>query len=156
MNKSGTAAVLLALLPIAAQGTLVTQIVPVRELRAIHAPQEIENDPAEKDPCVVADKTLYALESAIVETEARSWAYRMRQPEFSMRRLSRQPGAEITHPEIKTLFEERLAFWNRMRFISQPPLPDLKRVENITKNIRLVKALQGREGALKCSEMRPK
>lgn len=152
-----TATMLLPLLlPLGAQAALVTRIVPMQaqEFRAFGALPEGVGDLLEADPCASADKTIYALEDSIVETQARMWAYLMRQPNFSMRRLAHKPGAEITHPEIKSLFYQRLAFWDRMEFISKPSTEALQRVNNISMNIRLVERMRGRAGVLNCSPKR--
>ena len=153
-KTTAAAEILLTIIPLAARGALVTRITAVQEARTLAYAPTLESDPAESDPCVVADKTLYALENAIVETEARYWAYRMRQADFSRRHPPLNPSLEITHPEIKTRFQERLAFWSSREFISRPSAEALTGAESISKNIRLVKAMRGQGGALKCSGMR--
>lgn len=147
-----TAAMLLPLLlSVGARGALVTRIVPMPQFQAIRALPESVDAILESDPCAIADKTIYALEGSIVETQAQMWAYLMRQPHFSMRRLSHKPGEEITYPEIKSLFYQRLAFWDRMESISKPAPEALKRLNDISMNIRLVKIMRGQHGVLNCS-----
>jgi hypothetical protein len=153
-KMTAAAAILLTVLPLSAHGALVTRIVAVQAPQTFSRLQALESDPAESDPCVVADKTLYVLENAIVETAARDWAYRMRQPGYSSRSAALHPSVEITHPEVKSRFQERLAFWSSMEFVSRPSAEALTRAKEISKNIRLVKALRGQGGALKCSEAR--
>jgi hypothetical protein len=135
------AAVLLVLLPSGAAAALVTRAAPAPEIGAYTALPAILRDLPEADPCAAADKAVYALESSIVEIQAQFWAYLMRQPNFSIRRLPLKPGAEITHPEVKTLFYRKLAAWDTMENIPSPTAESIDEINDVSMRIRLVKDL---------------
>lgn len=58
--------------------------------------------------CAERKKKLSGLNSELVEQKARYWADRMREPGFSVRGLTRNPGSEIADPEVRARFYKLL------------------------------------------------
>lgn len=137
MSAAATTA-LLALLATQAGAALVTVYPAPREPRPYAAPLEILKDVPVEDPCAGARQVVLALESSIVETEARLWAYLMRRPGFSLSRLPRRPGAGLSDPAVVRLFYGRLAAWDGAEEVPAPSLEELRRVNDVRLRVRLV------------------
>ncbi|HBA62094.1 MAG TPA: hypothetical protein DCZ92_15015 [Elusimicrobia bacterium] len=56
---------------------------------------------------------LTRLNSELVDDKARYWAAKMKEPGFSLRTLTRNPGTEITDPEVKARFYKLLGEYYR-------------------------------------------
>ncbi|MFA6433492.1 MAG: CsgG/HfaB family protein [Elusimicrobiales bacterium] len=54
--------------------------------------------------CVVLRSRLAVRQASTVEAKAKYWALRMRDPDFSSSVLTRNPGAEISDPQVKRRF----------------------------------------------------
>lgn len=126
----------LAAAPAGASAALVNVIAPTALLATGAA---APSSAAETDPCSRAAETVYALESSVVEARAQYWAYLMKQPGFSLRDLTHEPGSEIENPEIRALFEARLRFWYDRPSSARPSLEPLQRLNDVSLKIQLVK-----------------
>ncbi len=73
--------------------------------------------------CAGRKMRLTGLNSELVETKARYWAAKMKEPGFTIRGLSRNPGTEITDPEVKARFYKLLGSYYRSEY-EEPPDPD--------------------------------
>ncbi len=69
------------------------------------------------------DKT-ERLEELLVDVKARYWALRLKDREFKVQKLRRNPGTEISDPEVKNLFYSRLRHWFQEDYV-----PHLSRQE---------------------------
>ncbi len=72
--------------------------------------------------CAGRKMRLTGLNSELVETKARYWAAKMKEPGFTVRGLSRNPGTEITDPEVKARFYKLLGAYYRSEY-EEPPDP---------------------------------
>lgn len=73
--------------------------------------------------CADRKMRLTGLNSELVEAKALYWAARMKEPGFSVRGLSRNPGTEIADPEVKARFYKLLESYFRADYTG-PPDPD--------------------------------
>lgn len=64
--------------------------------------------PAPLTRCDNWEKAVSDLQSSMIETKARYWAARLREPSFSMRRLRRNPGSEIRSLSTRHKFYARM------------------------------------------------
>lgn len=72
--------------------------------------------------CAERKRRLAGLNSELVDAKALYWAAKMKEPGFSVRGLSRNPGTEIADPEVKARFYKLLGAYYRSE--SAPPGPD--------------------------------
>ena len=73
--------------------------------------------------CADRKMRLTGLNSELVEAKALYWAAKMKEPGFSIRGLSRNPGTEIADPELKARFYKLLNSYFRADYTG-PPDPD--------------------------------
>ena len=73
--------------------------------------------------CADRKMRLIGLNSELVEAKALYWAAKMKEPGFSIRGLSRNPGTEIADPELKARFYKLLESYFRADYTG-PPDPD--------------------------------
>ena len=73
--------------------------------------------------CADRKMRLTGLNSELVEAKALYWAAKMKEPGFSVRGLSRNPGTEIADPEVKARFYRLLESYFRADYTG-PPDPD--------------------------------
>lgn len=73
--------------------------------------------------CAGRKMRLAGLNSELVEAKALYWAAKMKEPGFSVRGLSRNPGTEIADPEVKARFYRLLGSYFRADYTG-PPDPD--------------------------------
>ena len=73
--------------------------------------------------CAGRKMRLTGLNSELVEAKALYWAAKMKEPGFSIRGLSRNPGTEIADPEVKARFYELLGSYYRADYTG-PQDPD--------------------------------
>lgn len=67
---------------------------------------------------------LAGLNSELADAKALYWATKMKEPGFSIRGLSRNPGTEIADPEVKARFYKLLDSYYRADYTG-PPDPDM-------------------------------
>ncbi len=72
--------------------------------------------------CADRKMRLSGLNSELVDIKARYWAAKMKEPGFTIRGLSRNPGTEITDPEVKARFYKLLGSYFRSDY-EEPPDP---------------------------------
>lgn len=65
------------------------------------------------DSCSGRKLRLARLNLELVDTKALYWAAKMKEPGFSLRNLTRNPGTEITDPEVKAMFYRLLGAYYR-------------------------------------------
>lgn len=80
------------------------------------------SDPAQGS-CAGRKLRLSRLNSELVDAKARYWAAKMKEPGFSIRALTRNPGTEITDPETKAGFYRLLGEYYKSE-AAAPPGPD--------------------------------
>lgn len=73
--------------------------------------------------------SLTKLNSELVDTKARYWAAKMKEPGFNRRSLSRNPGSEIGDPETKARFYKLLATYYKAEAAM---LPDPDKLSGVT------------------------
>lgn len=73
--------------------------------------------------CAGREMRLAGLNSELVDAKALYWAAKMKEPGFSIRGLKRNPGTEITDPEVKARFYRQLDAYYKEEY-SGPPDPD--------------------------------
>lgn len=66
-----------------------------------------------KARCAERKMLLGKLNAGLVDAKARYWAAKMKEPDFSIRGLTRNPGTEITDPETKARFYKLLGGYYR-------------------------------------------
>lgn len=66
-----------------------------------------------KARCAERKMLLGKLNAGLVDAKARHWAAKMKEPGFSIRGLTRNPGTEITDPQLKARFYKLLAGYYR-------------------------------------------
>lgn len=82
-------------------------VVPVPELPDMSATSLVRdalNDEAPED-CAARE---HALETALLDYKARFWAAKLKDPSFSPRRITRNPGSEIRDPMLRARFYDTL------------------------------------------------
>lgn len=82
-------------------------VVPVPELPNMSATSLVRdalNDEAPED-CGAREQ---ALEAALLDYKARFWAAKLKDPAFSPRRITRNPGSEIRDPALRARFYDRM------------------------------------------------
>ena len=88
--------------------------------------------------CADRKMRLTGLNSELVEAKALYWAAKMKEPGFSIRGLSRNPGTEITDPELKARFYKLLDSYFKADYTG-PPDPDrMTRVLDLLAEEKLV------------------
>ncbi len=76
-----------------------------------------------QDPCTARKQRLGKLNSDLVDEKALYWAAKIKEPGFSIRGLSKNPGTEITDPATKARFYKLLnAYYKSENAL--PPGPD--------------------------------
>jgi len=76
-----------------------------------------------RESCAARKTRLSGLNSELVEAKALYWAAKMKEPGFSIRGLTRNPGTEIADPEVKARFYRLLDAYYRS-YSAGPPAPD--------------------------------
>ena len=76
-----------------------------------------------KAHCAERKMLLGKLNAGLVDAKARHWAAKMKEPGFSIRGLTRNPGTEITDPEVKAKFYKLLGGYYREQ-APAPPAPE--------------------------------
>lgn len=66
-----------------------------------------------KARCAERKLRLAEMNAGLVDAKARHWAAKMKEPGFSVRGLTRNPGTEITNPELKARFYKLLGAYYR-------------------------------------------
>lgn len=82
-------------------------VVPVPELPNMSATSLVRdalNDEAPED----CEDREQALETALLDYKARFWAAKLKDPSFSPRRITRNPGSEIRDPMLRARFYDRM------------------------------------------------
>jgi TolB-like protein len=82
-------------------------VVPVPELPNMSATSLVRdalNDEAAED-CSGREQ---ALETALMDYKARFWAAKLKDPSFSPRRITRNPGSEIRDPQLRARFYDKM------------------------------------------------
>lgn len=89
------------------------------------APSDLRDAASDTGRVSCADRKLRltGLNSELVDAKALYWAAKMKEPGFSIRGLSRNPGTEITDPEVKSRFYKLLGAYYRSEN-APPPAPD--------------------------------
>ena len=96
------------------------------------APDFRERPAASNDSsCTFRQQQLTKLNSELVDTKARYWADKMKDPGFNARGLRKNPGSEIGDPELKARFYKLLK-----RYDEDPPAPP--EPEQLAKVINLI------------------
>ena len=73
--------------------------------------------------CEVRRLRLTRMNSELVDAKALYWAAKMKEPGFSVRALTRNPGTEISDPEVKARFYKLLTAYYKSENLP-PPEPD--------------------------------
>lgn len=111
---------------------LSTWIVPVPELP--------DDGSMWKHQGVSCLSSLDALEKRLLDFKARYWAERLKDPQFSLRSLNRNPGSEIRDPELRAEFYRRLR--ERYDAPARTPLTADERAE-LGRGLQELKTLSG-------------
>ncbi|MDQ7773269.1 MAG: CsgG/HfaB family protein [Elusimicrobiales bacterium] len=69
--------------------------------------------PGPRDRCEELYGRLHERQTELLHEKARFWALRMREPGFARKKLTRNPGAEISDPELRKAFYEALRSYYR-------------------------------------------
>ncbi len=81
--------------------------------------------------CTYRQQQLTKLNSELVDTKAKYWADKMKEPGFNARGLRKNPGSEISDPQLKARFYKLLK-----RYDQDPPAPP--EPEQLAKVINLI------------------
>jgi hypothetical protein len=86
---------------------------------------------AGKARCAERKMRLAKLNAGLVDAKARHWAEKMKEPGFSIRGLTRNPGTEITDPEVKAKFYKLLGDYYRGPAAAPPAAEDLSALNGL-------------------------
>lgn len=84
-----------------------------------------------KARCAERKMRLARLNSGLVDAKARHWAAKMKEPGFNIRGLTRNPGTEITEPEVKARFYKLLGDYYREPAAAAPAAEDLSALNGL-------------------------
>lgn len=84
-----------------------------------------------KARCAERKRRLAKLNEGMVDAKARHWAEKMKEPGFSIRGLTRNPGTEITDPEVKARFYKLLGDYYRGPAAAPPAAEDLSALNGL-------------------------
>lgn len=76
------------------------------------------------------------IERSMVELKARFWASRLRDRGFSMRTLTRNPGSEISNPEVKSQFYDRLRTLHKQKTVPRLSVDEMEMLSRHEKKLR--------------------
>jgi len=98
---------------------------PLPPPELMDVPSDLRDAPSDtgRGSCAGRKQRLAGLNSALVDAKALYWAAKMKEPGFSIRGLSRNPGTEISDPEVKARFYKLLGAYYRSEN-APPPAPD--------------------------------
>lgn len=84
-----------------------------------------------KARCAERKLNLAKLNAGLVDAKARHWAAKMKEPGFSIRGLTRNPGTEITEPEVKARFYKLLGDYYREPAAAPPAAEELSALNGL-------------------------
>ncbi|OGR76166.1 MAG: hypothetical protein A2X32_02750 [Elusimicrobia bacterium GWC2_64_44] len=85
----------------------------------------------ERESCSARKSRLSGLNSELVEAKALYWAAKMKEPGFTVRGLTRNPGTEITDPGVKARFYRLLEAYYRSDSAGAPSPEKLAAVHDL-------------------------
>lgn len=96
-------------------------------------PPDLRDAVAEPGPASCADRRtrLAGRNAKLVDAKARYWANRMKEPGFSIRGLTGNPGSEISAPQVKSRFYEKLNAYYRSEGAAAPGAGELAKVKDL-------------------------
>lgn len=80
------------------------------------------------ETCNARKTRLAAMQRTAVEAKAKYWALRMREPGFSSRKLTRNPGGEIRDRQVRSRFYARLRDFHRAPSVPELSVPEMNAV----------------------------
>ncbi|MBI5881523.1 MAG: hypothetical protein HZB91_00230 [Elusimicrobia bacterium] len=67
--------------------------------------------------CQSALEELNGFERDLVDVKARFWAIKLKERDFALSSLKRNPGSEIKDPRLKEIFYSRLRYWHQEDYV---------------------------------------
>ncbi|MBI5623999.1 MAG: hypothetical protein HY924_09490 [Elusimicrobia bacterium] len=88
----------------------------------------------EMSDCPSAHEELNGYERDLVDVKARFWALKLKERDFSVSSLKRNPGSEIKDPRLKEVFYSRLRYWHQEDYVpglTRDEFDSLKRYQKL-------------------------
>ncbi|MBI5211267.1 MAG: hypothetical protein HY927_14940 [Elusimicrobia bacterium] len=67
--------------------------------------------------CPSARRKIHEMERGMTDVKARFWAIKLKDRDFSVASLKRNPGSEIADPQLKEFFYSRLRYWHQEDYV---------------------------------------
>lgn len=80
---------------------------------------------AQENYCSISHTELKKMQTSTIEAKAIYWALKLKDPTFSYKKLTQNPGSEIKNRSLRSIFYERLEYWH-----SQNKIPQLSPMES--------------------------